>query len=218
MSRRGRFGILAGALLAAALVVNLALAQRGMGGYGNGYGPGAYGPGMMGIGVGVRGSQVLDWSGAQATIEAGAAGASVDAASNTVSFTGANVTLDVIAVQPGEPDTTFEIAGLVDPTVKVPRGALVTLRLVNMDYGADMPHGVVITRLPPPYTVMPMLMMGGMGPGIPPLVARSADDLRSARYAAAAVRFRAAVRGTYYYLCQVPGHARDGMYGKLIVE
>jgi uncharacterized cupredoxin-like copper-binding protein len=31
------------------------------------------------------------------------------------------------------------------------------------------------------------------------------------------VRFIAARAGTYYYLCQVPGHAQMGMYGELVL-
>lgn len=202
-------------LLAAAVLLGTALAQRGMGGYGNG---GSYGWGMMGPGYAARAPRSLGWDAAQAMIQASAAGASVDRESDTVTFTGTRVTLDVIAVQPDDPDTTFEIAGLVNPTVRVRRGALVDVELVNMDYGKDMPHGLVITRVPPPYGAMPMPMMaGGLG-GIPPLPARSSQDLQAARYAAGRMIFRATTPGTYYYLCQVPGHARDGMAGKLIVE
>ncbi len=240
MTPRTRAALAGGVLLAAALLLGASLAQRGTGGgayggYGYGMGPGmmggygygqgqdyggGYGPGMMGRGYGAYGGQDLDWDAADAMVQDSGQGAAVDPATNTVTYQGTQVTIDVIAVQPGKPDTTFEVAGLVDPTVKVPRGATVTLDLVNMDYGSDMPHGLVVTRLPPPYpyTLMPVMMRGGMWGGIPPLAARTEQDLQTAHYASASMQFRAVTPGTYYYVCQVPGHAQHGMYGKLVIE
>lgn len=242
MRRRARAGLLGAMLLAAALLVGASLAQRGLGGnggssgwgmtgsgygmmgrgygaMGGGYGTTGGGYGMMGGGYGGVAPQVLGWDAAQSILGSSADGAVVDPAGNTVTFAGDAVTLDVVAVQPDRPDTTFEIAGLVDPTVRVQRGAVVTVRLINMDYGQDMPHGLVITRLPPPYPYMAMPMMpGGAWGGIPPLVARSNEDLQAARYAGGSMRFRLDAAGTYFYVCQVPGHAQDGMYGRLIVE
>jgi len=46
----------------------------------------------------------------------------------------------------------------------------------------------------------------------------SGEGLQAARYAAGSTRFRAIALGTCYDLCQVPGHAQDGMYGKLAVR
>jgi len=34
----------------------------------------------------------------------------------------------------------------------------------------------------------------------------------------AALFLTAATPGTYYYVCQVPGHAQDGMYGKIVID
>jgi len=238
MTPRQRTALTAALLLAGALLLGPSLAQRGMGGApGAGYGPGTmggygygtmggsgygggYGPGMMGQGFP---GQALDFDAARTMIRQGGKGAIIDPTTNTVTYDGTNVTLDVIAVQPGKPDTTFEVAGLVDPTVKIARGATVTLRLVNMDYGSDMPHGLVITRTPPPYPYMAVPMMGGGmmrggTVGIPPLDARSDENLQNATYASATVQFRAAAPGTYDYVCQVPGHAQGGMYGTLVVD
>ncbi len=241
MTPRQRSALIGAVLLTAALLVGASLAQRGMGGtagtgygatghggtdYGDaGMGPGqmggygrAGGYGMMGQGYGGQGIRTVDWNAARAMIASGLQGATIDPTTNTVSYTGASVTLDVIAVQPDEPDTTFEIAGLVDPTVTIPRGATVTLDLVNMDYGADMPHGLVLTRFAPPYPYMAPMMGGGLRSGIPPLSARTDENLQSASYTSGTLRFRAATPGTYYYVCQVPGHAQKGMYGKIVVE
>lgn len=60
------------------------------------------------------------------------------------------MTIDLVAVQPGHEDQTFEVHGLVNPTLVVPLGAVVHFRLVNMDYGEDMEHGGIVTHVPPP--------------------------------------------------------------------
>ncbi|OBS09714.1 cupredoxin domain-containing protein [Acidihalobacter prosperus] len=54
-------------------------------------------------------------------------------------------------MQPGHPDTAFEVRGITNPTLVVPAGATAHLNLVNMDCGNNMEHGVIITRVPPPY-------------------------------------------------------------------
>ena len=220
MSQRAQAAGIAALLLTAALLLAASLAQHGMNARpGGGYGPGMMGGyGMMTPDYGYRGAQTLDFNAAQTMIHAGTQGASVDSATNTVTYSGSTITIDAIAVQPDKPDTTFEIAGLVDPTLHLPRNAIVIIRLINMDYGADMPHGLVVTSTPPPYPFMTMPMMGGATGGIPPLAARSATDVQAAQYQAGSARFRTTTAGTYYYLCQVPGHAQKGMYGKIIVD
>ena len=40
----------------------------------------------------------------------------------------------------------------------------------------------------------------------------------SHRWFGRTVHFIAVRAGTYYYLCQVPGHAQMGMYGELVVR
>ena len=220
MSQRARAAIIAAFLLTGALLLAISFAQHGTGtGPGAGYGPGMMGGyGMMAPGYGSRGAQTLDFNAAQAMIRASSQGPSVDSAANTVTYRGSTITIDVIAVQPDRPDTTFEVAGLVDPTIHLPRDAVVTIRLINMDYGADMPHGLVVTNTPPPYPYMTMPMMGGATGGIPPLAARSTVDVHAAQYQAGSARFHTVTAGTYYYLCQVPGHAQKGMYGQIIVD
>ncbi len=231
MSRR-HATLVAALSLTAAFVLGAALAQRGMmggapgatgsNGYGMGGGTmgasGGYGTGGYGtMGGGASQGQTMTWTAAQHAIQNSAAGATVNTADNSLTFNDTRIHMNVIAVQPDNPDTTFEVGGLVDPTLHIPRGATVTMTLVNMDYGQDMPHGLVLTREAPPYPYMGTGMMGG-GNGIPPLAARSTDDLQSATYASGTLQFQATTPGTYYYVCQVPGHAQDGMYGKIIVE
>ena len=230
MSRGRRAALLAALFLTAAVVLGAALAQRGMMGAGpdgyaaNGYGRGGgmmggngYGMGGYGMGGSAYQGQAMTWNAAQQAIQDSAPGATVNAADNSLTFTGTHIHMNVIAVQPGKPDTTFEVGGLVDPTLHIPRGATVTMTLVNMDYGQDMPHGLVLTRRAPPYPYMGTGMMVG-GSGIPPLAARTSDNLQNATYASGTLQFSATVPGTYYYVCQVPGHAQEGMYGKIIID
>lgn len=142
-----------------------------------------------------------------------------DLKDQTVRFSGSEVTIDMVAVQPGHHDGTFEVHGLTNPTVVLPVGALVHLNLVNMDYGNDMEHGVIITPAPPPYGYMAMMQTGPGVAGVMPLLPwRSKKNLKSARYAELGSTFVIRESGTYWYVCVTPGHAQKGMYGRLIVE
>lgn len=67
-----------------------------------------------------------------------------------------------------------------------------------MRCGNDTPHGLVITHLPTPCPSMGTMM--------------------AASCAAGTARVRATACGTYDYLCQLPGRAHEGMYGKIFVE
>lgn len=194
--------------------------MMGGGGYSDGYGTG--GPGMMGPGSGYHNAygapedRSLTFS--QALRLLSRRSATVDRARRRVTFTGRRVLLAMAAVQPGYPDTTFEVAGLVDPTIVIPAGSTVTLSLVNMDYGRNMDHGVEITAVGPPYPVLGMMGMPGALSGIPVLRPRSANDVHSSHYRASSVTFDAPPPGVYYYICQYFDHASKGMYGKLVVR
>ncbi|QQE81457.1 plastocyanin [Alicyclobacillus sp. SO9] len=81
-----------------------------------------------------------------------------------------------------------------------------------MDSG--MPHGIELTAANPPYSYMSM-MQGGIYSGsfIPPL-----PEAQNDQYPVAASTFVVNQTGNFHYLCQVPGHAAKGMYGKMIVS
>ena len=83
------------------------------------------------------------------------AGASVDRAANTITFTGTSVHLAVVASPAGGPDETFRIAGLVNPAITVPAGAQVSIEVINAD--PDTAHGLVITASPDTSSWMPMM-------------------------------------------------------------
>ncbi len=136
----------------------------------------------------------------------------------SVMFMGHNIHMVMIAVEPGSPDQTFEIHKLVDPKLTVPAGANITLTILNMDYGPGMIHGVIIGKAQPPYkTVVPVPVPGQIAE-IPLTMPRTAKSIKKSNYYFGTTTFKApGTPGTYYYLCQMPGHAKAGMYGKFVV-
>ncbi|MGO8693551.1 MAG: hypothetical protein ACLQMF_07730 [Rectinemataceae bacterium] len=163
------------------------------------------------------GGQQLTIHEATQLLEQSAATAHADKAKNEVDFTGSHILLAMAAVQPGFPDTTFEVAGLVDPTIVVPSGSLITLTLINMDYGQDMEHGVAITPIGSPCPILGMMGMPDCFAGVPILPPRDRNNVDDARYPEGSITFQAPAAGVYYYLCQYYDHASKGMYGKFVV-
>jgi rusticyanin len=140
------------------------------------------------------------------------AGASLNAARHTVTFTGASIHLAVVASPPGGPDETFRIAGLVNPTLIVPAGSRVSMEIINAD--PDTAHGLVITASNA-RSWMPMMTAT-------PAFAGSAlwflGDPTAAGLHAGTIGFTAASPGNYHYVCPVPGHAQKGMTGTFTVS
>ncbi len=163
------------------------------------------------------GGSVWDYAKVQKYIVTSDSTGVADKSANTVTFSGQQVTIDMVAVEPNFPDTSFEVHGLVKPTLVVPAKAVIHLNLVNMDYGSNMEHGVFITTTPPPYPVMETLASVPVLAGVPIIPWSSASDPTQANFAALGSTFSLAP-GTYWYICPTPGHATAGMYGKLIVK
>ena len=145
-----------------------------------------------------------------ADIEAAQANAQIDAVENTITYTGSDITV-VIMGGPEEADEKFVINGLVNPTLYIPKDAAVTLEFVNVDEG--MPHAFEITNAEPPYFYMAM-MSGGVYPGSIIGTLPAADN---GQYPTETITFTAGIAGTFYYICQYPGHAQEGMYGTIII-
>ena len=185
----------------------------GVGGGAPGWGIGGMGPAMMGFGggAGVAGQPVA--SDEAASLGAAVpAGATLDRSSNTITFTGTTVALTVLASPSDGPDETFRIAGLTNPTLVMPRGAEVTLRLINADFG--MVHNWLITNAQPPFPYVVMMAGTDVFGAVTPVLAEAV----SSGMPSATITFVASVSGRYTYLCSVPGHAQEGMYGALVVE
>jgi rusticyanin len=140
------------------------------------------------------------------------AGAHVNRATRTITFTTTSVRLAAEASPPGGPDETFRIAGLVNPTVVVPSGARVSIQVINAD--PDTAHGMVITGRAAARSWMPM--MSGP-PAFPGAALWFLGNPTSAGMHSGTLAFTAAHAGAYRYLCAVPGHARQGMTGTFIV-
>ena len=139
------------------------------------------------------------------------AGASINPARHTITFTTASIHLAVVASPPGGPDETFRIAGLVNPTLIIPAGSRVSMQIINAD--PDTAHGLVITASNARSWV-PMMTAT-------PAFAGSAlwflGDPTAAGMHAGTISFTAASPGNYHYVCPVPGHAQKGMTGIFIV-
>lgn len=141
-----------------------------------------------------------------------AASSTIDHQANTVTYHGAQVGIVAVASPASGPDMTWNVDGLVNPTVVVPKGANVTVAFFNAD--ADTTHGWDLGTAAPPYSTMPMMAGSVAFPGAFAMpVAGATEQLWSGR----TLHFTASKAGAYYYLCPVPGHAAQGMYGKFVV-
>jgi rusticyanin len=141
------------------------------------------------------------------------AGASINRATNTVTFAGASIHLVAVASPAGGPDETFRIAGLVNPVITVPAGAKVSIQVINAD--PDTAHGLVVTASADTSSPMPMMTSQ-------PAFAGSAvwflGNPTTAGMHTATLTFTATTSGVYQYLCPVPGHAQKGMMGTFTVS
>lgn len=180
---------------------------------------GGYGPGMMGGGgmmgsrqgaAGVAGAAIAP-ADADALGKDRPAGSEIDRAANSITFTGREVQLAILAAPADGPDETFRLAGLTNPTIVVPSGAQVTLRLINADEG--MPHNWLLTSDQGPFPYMVMMST----PAERDAVTKTLAPATSKAMAATTISFRAPAAGRYTYLCSVPGHAEEGMYGTFLV-
>jgi rusticyanin len=141
------------------------------------------------------------------------AGANIDRAARTITFTTSNVHLAAVASPAGGPDETFRIAGMVNPTITVPAGAKVSVQVINAD--PDTAHGLVISASSGPSPWMPMMTDR---PAFPTSALWFLGNPTAAGMHAGTLTFTAATPGTYQYLCPVPGHAQKGMTGTFTVS
>lgn len=139
-------------------------------------------------------------------------GGRADTSGRRLSFSGREVTLDILASPAGGPDMTFRVAGMVGPTIVVPAGARVRLLLINAD--ADTAHGLWVTGAGAATSAMPMM---SAAPAFPDAAVQPLGDPTAAGMHAGTASFTAATAGSYRYICPVPGHALRGMVGTFVV-
>ncbi len=139
------------------------------------------------------------------------AGAQINKAARTITFTTRTVRLVVLA-SPSMPAERFKIAGMTNPSITVPAGAQVTIELINAD--AEMAHGLVVTASHDLSSPMPMMMAR---PAFPGAAVWFLGRPTTAGMHASTISFTAAAPGSYRYLCPVPGHAQEGMAGLFTV-
>ena len=167
--------------------------------------------GMMGGALG----SVWTPSKVSALVKQSEKGVTLNKTTNTITYHSRHVLLVPLAAPAAlhVSGMQWEIDGLINPTVVIPKGAHVTVDLVNADQGYM--HGFEITTAEPPFIRM------AMGQGsiafarafvmpIPPETTQGQYH-RSTQFAASKA-------GTYYYICPVPGHAAAGMAGRFIVK
>lgn len=165
--------------------------------------------GMMGGYVGGSGApsqagtgNVSQSAAASAAVEV-PAGATLDRSANSLAFLGQNIRFTAVAGPSGGPELSFEIAGMVNPKIVVPRGARVTVQVINDDPAA--PHDFVVSSAlggSPAFTGAASAMLSTAGASSMP---------------SSTLTFTASTAGSFIYECTVPGHAAGGMRGKFIV-
>lgn len=134
-----------------------------------------------------------------------------------IAFSGQKITIPVVAVEPGKPDTTFEVHGQVDPTLVVPANTSIRVTLANMDGG--MAHGLDVTRQAPPYKEATGLPMNQDNQSVIAVTGEAPPhEADEETLAVKSTRWFQLKPGKYYYVCPVPGHAHKGMHGEIIAR
>ena len=182
------------------------------------------GEGMMGGGEGMMGGGSKIANGAPgglvpaSRMEALATMArrTVEERGSTLTYRSQNVTLVALGAPGSRPGMYWQLDGVDGPrgpTVSVSAGAVITVDFADGDPGH--PHGFELTTAAPPYPRMTMMAGRIAAPGafimpVPP----PEGNL----WYAVTISFHAPPAGTYDIICPVPGHARQGMWAKLVIR
>ncbi|HET9785334.1 MAG TPA: sulfocyanin-like copper-binding protein [Terriglobales bacterium] len=101
---------------------------------------------------------------------------------------------------------SFQIETLSNPEIRLPAGSELTLDVVNVD--DDMVHDLYLTAQAPPYPLsVPATAIG----------TAVLKPYKGQGYSGSRLVVEATHAGTVYYVCTVPGHAKKGMYGKIVI-
>ena len=114
---------------------------------------------------------------------------------------------------------SFEIFGIMNPTIRVQEDSRLNFVAINIDN--DSEHNFVLTSASPPYYYMSGMggrMMYGYGNDTGYLsMMQYIQPHTSGPYFYGNLSYSFDSPGTYWYLCTYPGHAENGMYGKIVV-
>lgn len=138
--------------------------------------------------------------------------AKINKQENKITFAGDNVTITFLG-GPEQADGKFVVGNLVNPTIYVPTNAHIRLELINEDKG--MPHGIEITSAKPPYADMSMMQGNVLESSIISPIPAAQNERYPVSHTSS---FQFNQKGQYYYICQYPGHAANGMYGKIVFK
>ena len=155
----------------------------------------------LGSGMALVGTKTLSMPQA-ATADNTATRGTVSPDKKTLTFRQKTVRL-VVHSGPASDMLSYRIAGLRNPTLVVPAGAMLKTLFINTD--DDMTHN---------------LRFGAQHAVSAPSIGTSGLAHKTATvFHAADVTLRVPPKsGTYYYFCTVPGHAQGGMWGTLRVR
>ncbi len=131
-------------------------------------------------------------------------------ATNNTIWVGSGMSRLVFVAAPPGHDEIFVINGLLNPTIHVSRGSKLTITVVNEDPG--MYHNLALSTREPPHSSMPMMNHMG-GPRTNMLSPSGTSYYWSQDMAIAKIP-----PGQYWYLCEYPNHANEGMFGSVIIS
>ena len=124
-----------------------------------------------------------------------------------------DVTLVALGAPGSRPGMYWQVDGVDNPSISVPKGA--TVRVVFADGDPGYAHGLEVTTAAPPYSLMAMMEGSIVAPGafIMPL-----PPPAGGLWYAVTTTFQAPAPGTYFLICPVPDHAAQGMWAKFVVR
>lgn len=109
---------------------------------------------------------------------------------------------------------SFEIYGIINPHLIIMKNSQVTFVGINVD--TDLSHNFVITEQAPPYG--PMIGMGGMMGGSSMTTMPFLPPVNHGSFAYYNTTYTFSTAGTFWYICEYPQHAQNGMYGQITVQ
>lgn len=142
-------------------------------------------------------------------------GVTIDRTTNTITYHSAQDLLVPLASPTALhiKGMQWEIDGLINPKIVVPKGARITVDLVNADRGYT--HGFEVTTARPPFHEM--VMMRGSAAFSGAFIMPVLPETPQGQYHRS-TQFTATKAGIYSYICPVPGHAAQGMAGRIVVS